>query len=504
MGIPVLFKTLISDYSTLLTKIGEISIDNLFFDLNCLIHPCCAKAETEDEKIDLIIQTIHKLINLTKASFVYIAIDGPAPKAKMIQQRLRRLKSVLEKKQWDTNAITPGTDFMETLNHKLHEIYDSQPNVILSDSNIPGEGEHKILQYIRENKSTLNKKINCIYGLDADLIMLSLISGINSIYLLRERTEFNIEQINEEYLYLNIQALKQEIIREFSGIPKKTVINDYIFICFLLGNDFIKHSPSLLLRYDGLHHLIDQYKQCQIEFNYKFYLINTNTKSLIHWSNLKHWIEKLSLTEDKRIKDIFFIRMKQHKKYRRIYDDILNNQEKDKQQVKTKNPSSFPSEDIMRHKPILFMDDEKKIFYSDDWKKSYNTFTLTNSHELCSVNELSGKVNQLCNHYLQSLVWTTHYYFNKCISQNWYYPYEFSPTLVDLHNYLQTEKKITIKPYLQVYSPLEQLQFVLPKESYHLCKHLSYDKKLTSDPITKEYTLLKRYEWECEPILDSH
>ena len=43
-----------------------------------------------------------------------------------------------------------------------------------------GEGEHKILQHI---KKYTKDDINSMYGLDADLIMLSLVSG-SKVYLL--------------------------------------------------------------------------------------------------------------------------------------------------------------------------------------------------------------------------------------------------------------------------------------------------------------------------------
>ena len=100
MGIPVFFKTLITDYTHVIKPLSPNSVEALFFDLNCLIHPCCAKVTDGDESamIVLIIENIHKLIQLTGATFVYLAIDGPAPKAKMIQQRTRRHKSVLEDK----------------------------------------------------------------------------------------------------------------------------------------------------------------------------------------------------------------------------------------------------------------------------------------------------------------------------------------------------------------------------------------------------------------------
>ena len=52
---------------------------------------------------------------------------------------------------------------------------------------VPGEGEHKILQYIKTNKIKLSKQSNCIYGLDADLIMLSLLSGIKMYVFVKRK-----------------------------------------------------------------------------------------------------------------------------------------------------------------------------------------------------------------------------------------------------------------------------------------------------------------------------
>ena len=509
MGIPVFFKTLITDYTHVIKPVYSKSIHNLFFDLNCLIHPCCGKVEDGNEGIMIssIIEHIHKLIVLTDAKFIYIAIDGPAPKAKMIQQRSRRHKSVLEEKVWDTNAITPGTTFMNTLNVALHKEFN-RPNMVISDSSEPGEGEHKILQYIKQNKLTLGKQPNCIYGLDADLIVLSLLSDLKDISLLRERTSFNIEQMDCEYLYLDINALKTEIINEFPKlqIPSKTIIHDYCFICFLLGNDFIKHSPSLILRYDGLGHLIHCYKKCQETHSNKFYLINPNTKGLIHWENFKTFIKQLSLTENDRMKDIKDIRIKQHRKYKRIYDDMHNKDTKNVV-VNKHYKNSFPAEDIMRHKPVIFMNDEKHIFEKKElWINRYNTFTLFGTHQQQVVNSLNDKVNEYCYEYLKSLVWTSHYYFQECLSESWYYPYESAPTLQDLSRYLDTNKRVHVKPDKNVCHIKDQLEFIFPKQSYCLCDELNdelNDEGLEDfTGFTKEFSLLKRYDWECEPIFD--
>jgi 5'-3' exoribonuclease 2 len=103
------------------------------------------------------------------------------------------------KKSWDSNAITPGTPFMDLLaaslrywvSHKLntdpgwkdvgndtvigvhiacssleHRLWQVQ--VIISDASVPGEGEHKIMDWIRRQRSHPEHDPNTshvIYGL---------------------------------------------------------------------------------------------------------------------------------------------------------------------------------------------------------------------------------------------------------------------------------------------------------------------------------------------------
>ena len=162
MGIPVYFKTLISQYQDDILVKHSVDIDVLCLDLNCLIHPCCRSVMSsddptnEDKMIETILASIETIIAYTNLSdTLYISIDGVAPKAKMKQQRQRRHKSIYEKKPWDTNAITPGTEFMNDLSTYLQKVlktdsyFKTIPTCILSDASVPGEGEHKILQYLR-------------------------------------------------------------------------------------------------------------------------------------------------------------------------------------------------------------------------------------------------------------------------------------------------------------------------------------------------------------------
>lgn len=507
MGIPVYFKTILREHShSILHKPDHVH--NLFFDLNCLIHPCCSSVSSNDETemIDTIKTSIKELITYTNVSeLIYISIDGPAPRAKMEQQKKRRYKNIYSTKLWDTNAITPGTYFMKRLNKELHSFIQTlsfHGKIILDDSENPGEGEHKILHYLQTHKSQLNPKINIIYGLDSDLIMLSLVSEYKHIFLLRERTDYNIEDLQETYIYLDISILRNTILKTFNlsytSLSSQTIINDYIFMCFFLGNDFIKNIPSLSLRYNGYDHILSCYKTLQKRYNGYFYLVNQSSNSLIYLPFLKEWIHELSLHEDNYIQKIIYIRNKQSLqmkcKYQLHYEEFLTycNTHND---CFEKNKYDFLCNKITDRKdyelmfeniPLLDISDEDKIFKNiNQWKKNYNQYMRSTNIELSSMYEL----------YLQSIVWTTHYYFKSCYSWSHHYPYDFSPTLYDFSKYLQTIHQLD--PFIihdtTPTNCIDQLNYVLPSKSHHLFTKKPIPSK---DKLPISHHILKRYSWE--------
>ena len=193
---------------------GAPTLDNLYLDMNGIIHNCTHANEgenviksgkDEDEMMLKIFAYIDSLFQMIKPRKVFfMAIDGSAPRAKMNQQRARRFRSAKDRLEaeaqarergeevpddpFDSNCITPGTPFMQKLTRHLQFFVRKKmaedpawqrPQVILSGPDIPGEGEHKIMEYIRWAKQQPDYKPNirhCMYGLDADLIMLAPVS----------------------------------------------------------------------------------------------------------------------------------------------------------------------------------------------------------------------------------------------------------------------------------------------------------------------------------------
>jgi 5'-3' exoribonuclease 2 len=501
MGIPAYYKTIINACPDIITTEKKV-FHNLFLDLNCAIHPCCANKTDENEMMDSIFDKIIECITITNVSdLVYIAIDGPAPRAKMEQQRHRRLKSAKEKKIWDTNAITPGTPFMNKLNLFLKEKCKLlKIKYIISDSNEPGEGEHKIMSYMDQNINKTDN--NAIYGLDADLIMLSMIRKHNNIFLLRERTEYNIENITEPYVYLDIEYLKQNLILRIKepfvneyNITDQQILNDYIFMCFLIGNDFIVSSPCISMRCGGEGYLTNFYSDLQNDYFGNFYLVDNDK---INLKNFKIFINKIASNEsrilDKIVKKRRTLEYRNRTRYIEYFSKIKSIDE-----IKNYTYDDFPSnneyefEKFVNFSPQSFRNAEKFVFKDDNYRKRYYIYNIYNKLEVNPSYEMIIKDNitQICSDYLKTIEWTYNYYFNSCISWRWYYKYPYAPLMIDLDTYLEGANH-AIFPKDKPYTPKEQLEIVLPfqkKNNYYYPKD------------TPLYSFMKHYFWECHQIL---
>jgi 5'-3' exoribonuclease 1 len=185
MGIPSYFSYIVKNHHKIIKKIDILKVNNLYLDCNSIIYDIINSENTNNFELIIkgVLNKIDEYIYLIKPNnYIYIAFDGVAPVAKLEQQRQRRYKSAFEKnisntifedkphKLFNTSLITPGTSFMKELNDSIKS-YFNEPlkynvcEIVLSTSDIVGEGEHKIFEFIRENPEITNDKCNVIYGL---------------------------------------------------------------------------------------------------------------------------------------------------------------------------------------------------------------------------------------------------------------------------------------------------------------------------------------------------
>ncbi|KAJ3362975.1 5'-3' exoribonuclease 2 [Allomyces javanicus] len=331
-----------------------VEFDNLYLDMNGIIHPCChpddkAAPATEDDMMIAIFEYIDRIMAMIRPRKVlYMAVDGVAPRAKMNQQRSRRFRAAQEAQEaaakeqelradlaasnhpfgqpdsetpsdkFDSNCITPGTPFMANLVVALRYYVAHRLNtnpgwrdlkVLLSDASVPGEGEHKVMDFVRRQRCEPGYDANTrhvLYGLDADLIMLGLATHEPHFTILREdvfaneknrkgnRNCHNCGQpghrqdecpnpkvtINHNkggtgtdfekkpYLFLHVPILREYLEAELYFKEQETgfrfdlerAIDDWVFLCFFVGNDFLPHLPCLEIREGAIDLLIDVYK----------------------------------------------------------------------------------------------------------------------------------------------------------------------------------------------------------------------------------------------------
>jgi 5'-3' exonuclease len=177
--------------------------------------------------------------------------------------------------------------------------------IIISGSDYPGEGEHKIFEYIRDNTSEIKNMKTVVYGLDADLIMLTInhLQYCEKMYLFRETPDFikSIDKsLDPNLLYvLDIPEFKNNLVyylnndREATCIAEENRVYDYIFLCFLLGNDFLPHFPAINLRTGGMDIIMETYRN----------ILGNSKKNIIQdgkivWKNLRLLLKDLASNEN--------------------------------------------------------------------------------------------------------------------------------------------------------------------------------------------------------------
>ncbi|OHE91598.1 XRN 5'-3' exonuclease [Colletotrichum orchidophilum] len=366
MGIPAAFRWLSNKYPKIISPVieeqpvkmedgSEIPVDttgpnpngeeldNLYLDMNGIVHPCSHPEDRpapkdEEEMMLEVFRYTDRVVNMVRPrKLLMIAVDGVAPRAKMNQQRSRRFRSAQEaqekeedkqellkllkqqnggaipddtlegvaKKAFDSNSITPGTPFMDTLASSLRYWCAYKLNtdpawaklkIIISDATVPGEGEHKIMSFVRSQRISPDYDPNTrhvIYGLDADLIMLGLATHEPHFRVLREDVFFQDSKAKmcklcgqkghearacrgqakekagefdeqdkspalKPFIWLHVPILREYLAVELNvpGLPFRfdleRALDDWVFMCCFVGNDFLPHLPALEIRENGI------------------------------------------------------------------------------------------------------------------------------------------------------------------------------------------------------------------------------------------------------------
>ena len=527
MGIPSYYSAIIQKNKFIFCVLGTVLVDHFFMDCNSIIYDTVnsfpyesfLKDHSPNELDDFIclkvIEKIEYYIQLINPSRgVYIAFDGVAPVAKLQQQRDRRFKSwyqsqtrksIFNEKQtrdyFDTAKITPGTKFMDKLakhliSHFQPELY---PNIkLLSTSKEPGEGEQKLFQYMRD-MSSYESGVVVVYGLDADLIMLSLshLALFNNIYFFRD-TPVYIKSLNQDldptinYL-MNIYELSLKIAADMgllsdmsditsdlspSLIPDPKIqrhydlIYNYIFMSFLLGNDFLPHFPAINIRTGGMEKLFKAYQKA----NGDFLTVNMQTSTItIHWNNFSQFIGILASLEENYILDEFLLR-----KRRRLW------------QGDTKEDKFRKFENIPQYERDveIYIDPGNK-----GWQHRYYESLLDTD------------IKKLSQNYIQGLVWNIRYYVIGCPHWEWKYDYAYPPLLTDLWKHIPGRNETCeMECKGEPVTELEQLCYVLPKQSLYLLPSKIKTKLIAEkshwyvNNTTFSWAFCK-YFWESHPDL---
>ena len=560
MGIPSYFAHVLKKYPRVIKRLAELPcINNLYLDCNGMVYDVVRQmqytpenpAAYEAEMLQRICESIDACIAILRpTSSVFIAFDGVAPVAKLNQQRERRYKSWYlgemeaqrrrdhnkitqkggqkggrvepPKPVWNTSSITPGTKFMNALHDKLAEYYDTAnpsalnarynlsggAGIIVSSSKEPGEGEHKLFEYIRDHAAEHANMTTIIYGLDADLIMLCMshLHISRGIYLYRETPEFvksiNVALDENERYFMDIPEFATTIVQHVMTLSApnptaaKNKVMDYIFMCFMLGNDFMPHFPALNIRTTGIATLMEAYRATMGPTET---IIQTTSSGeyTIHWPNYKKLVAHLAAQELTLIRKEHATRDRQarHMRDSDKEDDVMH--------------------DVLML-PMTQRDVERDINpFQPGWENRYYA-ALCDMHASTSMVQA---VAALSRNYLEGMEWTFRYYTRGCVDWKWTYANHYPPLLADLvHHIPDTHDPANAFSFLRI-KPKEpirdvvQLCYVLPRSSHALLPP-SVERALMRSSLKDRYTdngshnfkwAYCKYFWECHtelPALD--
>lgn len=456
-------------------------VSSLAFDLNGVFHAAKSKVygeittSTTDPRLLLAISRVDPsqsqisiqnaieeillaMIRSTKPKdCLILCVDGPGPAAKLSQQKGRREKNARGRsliEVFDGNSITPGTDFMQKIDAFMTTFIakhrdELPPKVIYSSHLVPGEGEHKIMDIYRNGGVLGGNNVHVLYGLDADLIMLSLLSPVNHIYLARETVKESI----------NIDTFKGWL---YDTLQTETAIDDFIVIMTLLGNDFIPHQPSLTDLQDSVDDLIELYITEKLQLT-----INDGNSRRINWENMKVIFEKLyGFERDYKLP-------KRAAKSYEYPSKIFQQAIEGNRFIYDRYVTAWYINALSYRGQSDYVNSLLRI--AANYQPTYHDYLVDSKLSQKTVSDLvtitDNQIEDMVIAYCRTIEWVYLYYRQGtfAINHDWYYPYYHCPLFKDCARF--TPKEIigyTAYPGMTIFNVLQQLVAVLPLKSINL------------------------------------
>ena len=450
--------------------------------------------------------------------------------------------------RFDSNCITPGTPFMDRLHQQLKYFVSNKVStdglwkgtrVILSGHETPGEGEHKIMDFIRHEKSLPGYDPNtrhCLYGLDADLLMLGLCTHDPHFSLLREEVRFGGKKgqakqrtpTPEETTFhlLHLSLLREYLDYEFQelhGLPFyniENIVDDWVLMGFLVGNDFIPNLPHMHINKGALPELFATYKSVLPSLG--GYL---NEDGFLNLQRFEKFMIALSQCELDKFDDIYsdskWLEGKTAKKTNgkteveptpgpgHVYEMLEGQQEPGVwQEVRGRKVNSDLQRLMNSTAEFDSTDDEDEVvegsedrgdFYQLEFRQHKRDYYC---HKLGYQTVTPQVLQEQAECYVRAIQWNLHYYYNGCVSWSWFYPHHFAPWITDIRGFTKMEMGFTLS---EPFKPFEQLLAVLPSASKALLPSC-FQWLMTSQesPIIDYYPLEfeqdlngKQQEWEA-------
>lgn len=285
-----------------------------------------------------------KLLDSIKLKKMFISFDGVPEFGKKGEQHKRRANSVvvseikkkiyreceneipemrkiyeINKISYDRGKIISWTTFMESVEklfkseiflNKIKSVCPNLEEIIISDQNVCGEGEKKIMEHIIETKA---QGSYTFFSPDADAIMLGLIAQNE----LNNKSKFTILRFNqqtEEYDIVKIDVLSENIFKyvrdkigiKLNAITLESVTNDIAFIFTVFGNDFLPKVDSIDVRND-IETILDIY--CSVikkaQKKYLIYKDKNSGKNKINYWNFAELFKTIASNESSMLNETY-------------------------------------------------------------------------------------------------------------------------------------------------------------------------------------------------------